>query len=68
MRWNKPKELDERYRTFFAFLPITINGESRWLEIVRVREVYKRINFYGGWYTGWYMTNFEPLHKKERSN
>jgi hypothetical protein len=65
MRWNEPKELDERYRTFFAFLPVTINGESRWLEIVRVREVYKRIFSYGrGW---WYMTNFEPLHKKERS-
>lgn len=67
MRFVNPKEFDERCRAFFALLPVTIDCETRWLEVVRVREVYKKVYFYGGWSFGWHMTNFEPLHKKERS-
>jgi hypothetical protein len=35
MRWFFKKE---RIKTFFAFLPITINNETRWLEKVVVKQ------------------------------
>ncbi len=63
MRWQKPDELDVRYRTFFALFPVTIGKETRWLEMVRVREVYKFFRYYG--YFAWDMTNFEPLDSNE---
>lgn len=58
MRWMRPEVLDVRYRTFFALFPVTIGRETRWLETVRVREVYKYFDYYSSY--GWSMTDFEP--------
>jgi hypothetical protein len=43
MRWYyiHPAHGDERTRSFFAFFPFTIGGETRWLERVTILEVYR---------------------------
>lgn len=43
MKWSrkqKPQTADlwERTRRWFAFLPVTIGSETRWLEFVTVQE------------------------------
>lgn len=38
MRWYAPNRGDFRVIKKFAILPITINGETRWLEWVRIRQ------------------------------
>lgn len=39
--YTKPTEHgDERVRTFFAWLPYSVNGEVRWMETITVRERY----------------------------
>lgn len=58
MRWFRPNVLDVRYRTFFALFPITIENETRWLEVVKVREEYRYSDWLG---YHWLRTNFEPL-------
>lgn len=63
MRWNKkakrkPLMHDIRYKVFFAFIPIRIHSEVRWLETVFVKQEY----------TGLYWRNvaFLDENKKER--
>jgi hypothetical protein len=57
MRFNSNKK--DRViieRKWFAFLPVFINGETRWLEYVKVRGYYY-LNFYNDkWY--WISTDF----------
>ena len=36
-------------RKWFAFFPITINGETRWLEFVKVRGYYWLNSFTNNW-------------------
>ena len=38
MRWYKPEMGEVRIIKKFAILPITINGETRWLEWVKIRQ------------------------------
>ena len=40
MRWFKPECGDERIITKFAWLPIRIANEVRWLETVHIRQVH----------------------------
>lgn len=37
-----PRRGDIRYKVFFAWWPIRIELETRWLEKVSVRQIYKR--------------------------
>lgn len=43
MRWtkHKPEDGDTRIKTKFAFLPIKIGDEVRWLEKVTVKQEYR---------------------------
>lgn len=47
MRWPNPKLGDCREVRGFLWLPMTLNGETRWLETASWREVYGRSFF--GW-------------------
>ena len=40
MRWNKrePRSGNRRVKSWFAIFPVTINGETRWLEKVKVLQ------------------------------
>ena len=40
MRWKEPKHGDVKIKKKFAFLPIEINGETRWFEWVTIKYVY----------------------------
>lgn len=40
MKWKEPREGETRVVTYFAFFPVTINHETRWLETVTVKEQY----------------------------
>lgn len=40
MRWNKPNLYDIKIKKQFAFFPIEINNEVRWLEFVKIKYVY----------------------------
>lgn len=44
MRWNDlqnhPKDRAERVKTWFAFSPVKINNEIRWLEKVTIKQLY----------------------------
>lgn len=44
MKWknNSPKVFQERVIRYFAWLPVTINNETRWFETVRVHQVFLR--------------------------
>ena len=54
MRYKSTKiELNEHYvKEFFAIFPITINKETRWLEVVKVERYWTY-----GTHTGRYMVN-----------
>tara|TARA_Y100000034_G_scaffold8165_1_gene8908 strand:+ start:505 stop:702 length:198 start_codon:yes stop_codon:yes gene_type:complete len=43
MKWKLPKLGDRRTRTWFAWFPVTINFERRWLEEVTVIQQYKEM-------------------------
>ena len=45
MRWKRPKQNEERTVVKFAILPIELNRDVRWLEVVKIRQVY----CYGSW-------------------
>lgn len=62
MRFYEPYLGDVRYRTFFAFLPVRIGKETRWLEKVKVREVYS-YDYYNKFYY-WDRTRFDPVDSK----
>ncbi|MDU4953778.1 hypothetical protein HF846_04140 [Clostridium cadaveris] len=47
MRFRVPRNGDSRVKTKFAILPITINGDMRWLEKVKIRQYYNE--YYGKW-------------------
>jgi hypothetical protein len=56
MRWKKnlkSKDIlrlgNERVVTRFLFWPKTINGESRWLELVRIKQRFQKIPVPGGY-------------------
>ncbi|MGU9269768.1 hypothetical protein ACV3Z5_13800 [Clostridium perfringens] len=51
MRWKEPSVGDTRIKKYFAILPVTIKGETRWLEMVKVRERFGR-------YLCWYDEEF----------
>ena len=40
MRWNKPKDGDVKFKRRFALFPITVNKQTRWLELVTIKSVY----------------------------
>ena len=62
MKWliNQPDTTPHgsvRVESFFAFLPVTISDEKRWLEFVRVE--YKYDEGYGAFYGPcWYANRF----------
>ncbi len=65
MRWTKPKEGKEKIKRKFAILPISIDGETRWLEWVTVRYVYYSGTIRKDWttnqfyrYYGWFEEEF----------
>jgi len=47
MRDIEPQDYEERIYSWFAFWPVTINRETRWLETITVRQIY------GGQYNWW---------------
>ena len=58
MRWFKG---NSRIKKKFAILPIRINSEVRWLEIV---YVYQKKNRYNSWYNAWFATKQAYIEKK----
>ena len=40
MRWKEPNHGDIKIKKKFALFPITIGGETRWLEWVKIKYVY----------------------------
>lgn len=40
MRFKGKKHNEQIIRTWFAIFPININGDKRWLEIVKVKGYY----------------------------
>lgn len=46
-------------KKWFAFLPVYINGETRWLEFVKVRGYY----LHNELTNNWYWKNIEFLNK-----
>ena len=40
MRWQDPKKGNVKIKKKFAFLPINLNGENRWLEWVKSKYIY----------------------------
>ena len=42
MRWLEPIVGDQRVTSYFAFFPVTINYETRWLERVKIRQEFRQ--------------------------
>jgi len=40
MRWKTGRAGETRIKTFFAWLPVEVNHEVRWLEYVTVEQEY----------------------------
>lgn len=40
MRWYRPSYGDTKMRSWFAWLPVTVGNETRWLERVTVMYIY----------------------------
>lgn len=49
MRTQLPQNCDERTRSWFAWLPVTIGNERRWLERVTVRQ---RCRYFTNYFSG----------------
>ena len=47
MRWSKYKTPGKRVILRFAFLPICLQGEYRWLEFVKIEENYWPVSITG---------------------
>lgn len=45
MKWETPKIGDVREYKRFSWLPMSIEHEFRWLETVKTKQEYKRIDF-----------------------
>ena len=46
MKFGKKINFGENIvKEYFAWLPVTIDGETRWLERVKIEGIYKRGNF-----------------------
>lgn len=63
MRWKEPQQDDIKIIRKFLLLPLTINGETRWLEIAKIKLVYNDHKIYSaGRYaesiTGWTAIEF----------
>lgn len=57
----KPQKYDFRHRQYFAFWPITIGRETRWLErVVVVEQFYK--SSYPPFERYWYPVRFEDAN------
>lgn len=51
MRWQEPKDGDEKIVKKFALLPITLGRETRWLEFVTIKYIYAGYHHIRGcWY------------------
>jgi hypothetical protein len=50
MRWQGPKDHTRRVRRWFAWWPVTIRQETRWLERVAVQQQYSTFLSGGGGY------------------
>lgn len=46
MRFKTPQGGDTRIKIKFAILPIRLYNDIRWLEKVKIRQVYR---YYNGW-------------------
>lgn len=61
MRFTKEKEMKDGYwnnirknKTKFLWLPVTIDGETRWLEIAIIEyKIEKDYAIFSGWYYYW---------------
>ena len=61
MRWQQPKFRDVRVIAKFAFLPVTIGHETRWLETVYIKQTFiEHLTSTGG-----YWRNSEFITKEE---
>lgn len=64
MRFKPKHQLDdERIATWFAWWPVTIGEETRWLERVRVRQVFMGCSMMGEPSHGpgaWVSVEFDP--------
>jgi len=63
MRWNKPNANDIKIKKKFAILPIQVDNEVRWLEMVTVKYRFldnELTRYNEHWYriTGWYPIEF----------
>ena len=47
MKFLKPEINTKRTRKWFAWLPVTIGRDTRWLETVHVKQIY--IDYQNGW-------------------
>ena len=50
MKYNTPKENTIRLKTKFAFIPVVINNETRWLEKVTIAQIYKTFDNKRSWW------------------
>lgn len=62
MRINKPKLGGEKTKTWFAFLPVKINKQIRWMERVTVK--FQRVKAYQ-WCVGEWIESGEKWKKIE---
>lgn len=46
MRWNEPESGDEKIKRKFALFPITIDGETRWLEWVTIKYRFSKYDIH----------------------
>lgn len=40
MRWTRPRPRETRIKSWFALLPVQIDYDIRWLETVKVEQMY----------------------------
>ena len=50
MKNNTPKENTIRIKTKFAFIPVVINNDTRWLEKVTIAQLYKTFGDKRSWW------------------
>ena len=53
MRWRvktEPEIGDTKIQKVFLFVPRSLGGEVRWLELVKIKYVYKYQGFRLGWF------------------
>lgn len=67
-KYVRPQPDDQRVLEKYLFFPKYIRGECRWLERVRIRQIYTNVGCQYSWQHHWLDINFVEIPKSNEQS